>query len=139
MGTLGLGNLLGLCEVHVVNGLVCVTINAGASFAPHSLGELVQATEGRRPRLELHLARLRFDRLVAMSGLVVPWRLGAVSRNSLLQRDSKRRFLLELNLADGLCDVGRMLRRGLQCLHVVAECGCRWRQSFSITAAVALR
>ena len=49
-----------------------------------------------------------------MSYSVVWWRLGAVSRNPRLQHDSKRRFILELNLAASLGDVGRMLRRGLR-------------------------
>ena len=75
-----------------------------------------------------------------MSKTFQPWALsnqalGAVSRNSRLQRGSKRRFLLKLKLAEGLCDVGRMLRRGLPCLRVVR--GGRWRQAF--IAAVVTR
>ena len=61
-----------------------------------------------------------------------------MSRKPRLQRDSKRRFILELNLAAGLCHVGRMLRRGLRAstwwLRAVVAGG----RAFSIRAEIGL-
>ena len=36
---------------------------------------------------------------------------------------------MEFTFAAGVCDVGRMLRRGTQYLRLVAERGDPWRQS----------